>query len=179
MISLGRKQIHVSKPKSKWVSNISATPDKDKPREGLPLKDARAPFEVMYAKGQLDKNPNLNSILYSAGTRYFQDWYLSGMNPISAMNYQGSGGGSGNNAGFTPITESQMIRRESLRRARKAMRDRHIKIVEDIVLEGRSVADCREHTGYTARQYSSTAAMERLWEGLYRLAEHYGIVTYG
>lgn len=165
--------------KEQWVGDIRVYRDVDEnDGNAVPPKDSRSPFEMMYAKGQLYNDQRMNSILYGAGTKYFQDWYLAGMSPISAMNYNRSGGGeSDGSPGFMPVTNSQLVRRESWRRARKAMRDKHVQIVDKIVLEGRSVADVWADTGYNSRQYASSSAIERLCEGLHRLAEFYGMVN--
>jgi hypothetical protein len=163
----------VSKPRKKWVRDMRAAAAKDKPPAAG--RETRTPFEVMYYKGQLDRDPRMNSILHSAGTRYFSDWRQSGMEPISAMAYDRVGGGSGGAPGFMPVTERQMIYRQSWRNARASMQPRHAAVVDPIVLEGRTSADMRAETGYKARQYASVAVMERLASGLMSLAIHYKI----
>ena len=161
----------------RWSSPISAAKPSDKPPAAS--RETSTPFEIMYHKGQLDRDPKFNAILHSAGTRYFSDWRQSGMEPISAMNYlRASAGSSGGSPGFMPVTERQMIYRQSYRNARAAMGDKYAAIVDPIVLEGRTSADMRQETGYKARQYASVAVMERLAAGLMCLARHYKIVSW-
>ena len=70
---------------------MRAAAAKDKPPAAS--REVRTPFDVMYYKGQLDRDPRLNSILHSAGTRYFSDWRQSGMEPISGYGLRSRGRG--------------------------------------------------------------------------------------
>lgn len=98
----------------------------------------------MCAKGQLDSDPRTNSLLHSAGTRYFADWRRSGL---------------------------------TYKVARAALGDRYARIVDPIVLEGRTSADVAKSTEYTAKQYARMAVRERLTSGLMCLARHYKIAS--
>lgn len=75
-----------------------------------------------------------------------------------------------------PGSEHQAERRLAWRSARDAMGKRYEEVVDTVVLEGRSVTDAGKTIGYTHRHSAAAAGMERLVEGLFRLARHYGII---
>lgn len=134
-----------------WVHDIPAA----KPPALRPAPTT--PFEQLAAKCRLDRNPDINSILHSAGVRYLSDWrqYRDGQ-PSRKMAYG-----------------------RLYYAARAAMFVRHAGIVDQLVLLGDSPAASYSRTGYKARQYASVAVRERLAAGLMCLAKHYKIPTYG
>jgi hypothetical protein len=134
------------------------------------------PFERMRARRQLDRNHEVNETLYAAGLRYFQDWNLAGMSGIATPDLARPMVDGGKVPGGT-MPERRMARMQSFSAARRALGPRYWRVIDPVVIEGRSIADIRHDvTGLSHNHSASAAAIERLNAGLRRLAAHYGLM---
>ena len=130
-------------------------------------------FSRMHTKGQLDEDDFVNDDLHAAGMRYQSDHHGAGLNPLGAIDYERpmvDGGGA------QLVSESMMNRRDSFRQARAAMGEKYAKVVDAVVLEGRTMFEAGKAAGVGKKEIALVVAKERLNYGLRLLAQHYGIM---
>ncbi len=143
-------------------------------RQEAPPRSTASPLDKLYARRELDRDMFMNGVLHGAGMRYYSDWYLSGLNGLSGIDYSRVGvGGSGDNL---PQNERQEARRRAFRKAHDYLGERYTVVVDPVVLEERPIGSISAVTGYANRGVASAVALERLNTGLRRLALHYGMV---
>lgn len=130
-------------------------------------------FDVMAKRKQLDEDPSINELLFTAGRLYQQDHHAAGFEPLGAIDYSrpivdGSGGQA--------VSERSAIAKDRFRAARRAIGARYGAVVDAVVLEGKTLLDAgRAHCGYTGKDTATAAAKERLNAGLRVLAQLYGL----
>jgi hypothetical protein len=110
-----------------------------------------------------------------AGERYYEDWYLSNMSPLAAIDYgkvRGGGGGGGLN-----LNEMQEQKRREYRKARAAMGAKYRQVVEVILLQDQDLVSAgKQATGSSVAATCRAVAVERFTAGLFMLAKHYGLL---
>lgn len=131
-------------------------------------------FDRLKARGQLDKDPETNETLHAAGLRFAQDHYMAGLRPLGAIDYSREVVDCG---GQQIMAESMMKARDRYRSARQLLGEHYGKVVEAVVVDGRTLGDI----GLAATHYkdvgkAQAAASERLNAGLRLLAISYGIM---
>ncbi|MBD9569048.1 hypothetical protein [Ensifer sp. ENS08] len=130
-------------------------------------------FDVMAKRKQLDEDPEINELLFTAGRLYQQDHHAAGFDPLGAIDYSrpmvdGSGG--------PPVSERSTIAKDRFRAARRSIGSRYGAVVDAVVLEGKTLLDAgRAHCGYSGKDTATAAAKERLNAGLRILAQRYGL----
>lgn len=135
-------------------------------------------LERLASKGQLWPDQTTNAALLLAGTKYYADWYGSGMGGLQAIDYGKVSGGQGGSGSSMPPSRLAAQSRASYRAARAAMPSKYRKPVELILLEGQSdlVAIGKAITGAASPHTARSVAIERFTAGLYLLARHYEMV---
>jgi hypothetical protein len=139
-----------------------------------------APLDRLAARGDLAKTENgkidrhMNRILLEAGRRYFEHAYLSGMiSALKAIDLAGVGGG-GDPACGMPANEAQAHHRRQYRDAEQALGQYFSSVVDAIVLREQSLqAVGLRITPYRKAETAAAIALDRLKEGLLRLAQHF------
>lgn len=136
------------------------------------------PLQRLAAKGRLDPDKEINTRLYQAGERYWEDYYLSNMSPLASFDPTRVFSGGGDSGGGMPLSERQAIARSAHRAAVAAVPARFLKVVDRVVLQFQPdlVAVGREACGKANPDACREVAIERLVAGLWVLARHYGMV---
>lgn len=131
------------------------------------------------SKGQLWAGTEQNAALLAAGTKYYEDWYGSGMGGLQAIDYGKVSGGQGGSGSSMPPSRMAAQARANYRAARAAMPAKYRKPVEAILLEGQSdlVAIGKAITGAASPHTARSVAIERFTAGLYLLAKHYAFMV--
>ncbi|MQY01331.1 hypothetical protein GHK03_35775 [Sinorhizobium medicae] len=130
-------------------------------------------FDVMAKRKQLDEDPEVNELLFTAGRLYQQDHHAAGFEPLGAIDYSrpmvdGSGGQA--------VSERSSIAKDRFRAARRAIGSRYGAVVDAVVLDGKTLLEAgRAHCGYTGKDTATASAKERLNAGLRILAQLYGL----
>jgi hypothetical protein len=134
-------------------------------------------LERLAARGALEKDAHRNRVLLVAGQRYFEHWYLSGMSPIGAQDLTRLRGGDGASGGM-PTSELQAHHRRAYREAVRELGPYFSAVVDPIVLNEQTVESVGLRiSGYRDRNKAIAVALDRLKEGLTRLAEHFRLMT--
>jgi hypothetical protein len=137
-------------------------------------RKTQSPFERMCDRRELDSDEDISELIRAAGKRYYSDWYMSGLGGLSGIDYSRVGGGGETSpAHYTPVSQRQAERRAAHRAARAALGDRYALIVEPIVLEDKSIGDLRGLAPMKDKTAASKFNMQKLREGMRRLAKHY------
>jgi hypothetical protein len=119
----------------------------------------------------------MNDTLYAAGERFRRDWYLSGLGPPSAMNLNGTGGGSGDPSWITPSSERAASHRAMWRQACRVLTGEERRALGGVILDGRTVFDVgAEITGRRKKLLVLRITMGWLRSGLRALAVNYGLI---
>lgn len=134
------------------------------------------PFDVLRARGALDREPGRNDLLWRAGERWRQHWHAGrheGWSTLDLARPSVDGGSRG--AGVTP-TESVLRHRDAFHRAEEAIGARLRPFLVGLVIEGRTVAHLAEAVAEAGHKRTAEAiVVERLREGLHRLIDHWGL----
>lgn len=138
-----------------------------------------SPFHRMFERGQLDKDEAINELLYSAGVRFYQDWYGSGLaGGLGSMDYSRPivDGGSGAEATQMPRTAREAARRQAFRAAVALLKPLELKMLEAVVLSEKTVREVAVGvTGIGRLVNAQKEAMALLVSGLRRLVREYGL----
>jgi hypothetical protein len=117
-------------------------------------------LQRMHSAKQLDDDPETNDALFAAGLRYAQDHHQAGLSPLGAVDYSRQVvdcGGQGDAA------EGRAVARDRYRAARELLGSRYGRVVEGVVVEGKSLGEVgAEITRYKDRGKAIAAAGERL-----------------
>ena len=133
----------------------------------------------MAGKGQLWPGGEANAALLAAGTKYYEDWYNSGMGGLQAIDYGKVSGGQGGSGSSMPPSRMAAQSRANYRAARAALPAKYRKPLESVLLEGQSdlVAVGKAATGAASPHTARAVAIERFTAGLYLLAKHYVLIS--
>lgn len=137
-----------------------------------------APLDRLRAHRHLNRDPDLNALLWTAGDRYRSDWYLSGLSGSAGVTLEQSGGGGPSHPAYMmPNSERAASFRAMWRQAYRAIEDGNTRqVVNLIVLEEAPVVNVgRIVTMEVGRDRCREAALDLLREGLRILAKHYGL----
>ncbi len=130
-------------------------------------------FDIMAKRKQLDDDPGMNELLFTAGRLYQQDHHAAGFEPLGAIDYARPMVDGG---GVQLVSERGAIAKDRFRAARRAVGSRYGAIVDAVVLDGKTLLDAgRAHCGYSGKDTATAAAKERLNAGLRILAQLYGL----
>lgn len=132
-------------------------------------------LDRMASKGQLWPDAKVNEACQLAGTKYYEDWYNSGMGGLQAIDYGKVSGGQGGSGSSMPPSRMAAQARAIYRAARAAIPAKYRKPLEAIILEGQSdlVAVGKAASGAASPHTCRSVAIERFTAGLYLLAKHY------
>jgi hypothetical protein len=162
------------------VDNDIATPDRLAKSDSALSDDGARIFADellvrMASKGQLWPDAKANEACLMAGTKYYEDWYSSGMGGLQAIDYGKVSGGQGGSGSSMPPSRMAAQHRANYRAARAAIPAKYRKPLEAIILEGQSdlVAVGKAATGAASPHTARAVAIERFTAGLYLLAKHY------
>lgn len=137
-----------------------------------------SPIDRLMSKQQLDPRDEVaNRTLHEAAEIYRRDWYKAGLSGIGGMDMSRTGGGDGAPSWGMPNSEQAAHHRWRYHRAAAAI-DPYLRAVVDEVVLRESDLDAagRMVSGRTDRKQAQAVALDRLREGLRRLAIHYGIM---
>lgn len=173
-----------AEPRLRLVVDNDATPERlAKSSESIVTTDGARQFQDelltrMARRGQLYPDAKINESLLMAGTRYYEDWYGSGMGGLQAIDYGKVSGGQGGAGSAMPASRVAAQHRANYRAARAAVPAKWRKPLEAVILEGQSdlVAVGKAATGAASPHTARAVAVERVTTGLYLLAKHYNLV---
>lgn len=138
-----------------------------------------SPFHRMFERGQLDADEAINELLYSAGVRFYQDWYHGGLSGgLGSFDYSKPivSGGGGNEATHMPRTAREAARRQAYRAAVALLNPMELKMLEAVVLGEKTVREVARATGLRGTDAAVQAdAKALLVSGLRRLVREYGL----
>lgn len=125
---------------------------------------------TLASRGVIAKNPAANQALFEAGERYLSHWTLGYRIGVAAQNINREG-----RAGFTPgamsTTESATVHAQEYRRASQHLGPFFSAVVDPVVLCEEPLESVgRRISGYKSSKQATAVAMDRLREGLSRLA---------
>jgi hypothetical protein len=134
-----------------------------------------APITRLANRGDLSKDRDTNRKLLEVAERYYRDWYLSGMDPLAAMDLSRPGSAGGSCGQGMPASEAQAARRQSWRDASEALGQKLRVVVDAVVLQENHdlVAIGQKVTAYKKRETARAVALDRLVSGLEVLMGHY------
>lgn len=147
--------------------------------EGVKIRRvADAPLDRLLRRGELaPDDEETNRKLFEAAETYRLDWYMAGLSGVGALDpSRPSGDGTGEPSWSMPCNETAAHHRWRFRKARDAL-DAFLRVaVDGIVLEERGLDDVgRAISGRADRKQAVAVALDRLREGLRKLAKHYGM----
>ena len=183
----GAKAIAITKRKGVTlaaVPSIDNGPTRERMRQAANDNDPRAsgvfrsPFHRMFERGQLDKDEAINELLYSAGVRFYQDWYYSGLaGGLGSFDYSKPiVDSSGGESSHMPRTMREAARRQAFRAAVAVLEPLELKMLEAVVLEEKTVREVASAvTGIGRLVNAQREALALLVSGLRRLVREYGL----
>jgi hypothetical protein len=133
-----------------------------------------SPLERIYYRGQLSPDEGVAGHMLSAGRRFREDWYTSGLSGPGAINYAATARGEGDSPWSMPASEFAMRRRQSWRAARKVLGPLAQAVGLIVLEEVDTVEAGRIVSGRKDRTTATRIAMDQLRDGLRTLAVHYG-----
>jgi hypothetical protein len=170
----------LSPNQARLIQNTGPTPERVAKSDGGDIVDGARVFrdevlQRLFDRGQLWPDKAGNEALYMAGTKYYEDWYGSGMGGLQAIDYGKVSGGQGGAGSAMPASRLAAQARANYRAARAAMPARYRKATELFLLEGQTdvVAVGKAITGAASTHANRAVALERFITGLYLLAKHY------
>jgi hypothetical protein len=138
-----------------------------------------APIERLAARKALASDEGGNRTLLEAGKRYYEHWYLAGLNGLGAIDLTRAGGGDGSPACGMPTTEAAAHHRREFRAALDALGKagkRLSEVVDLVVLHEQEIeAIARKVSGYKDKTAATAVTLDRLRTGLECLARHFRI----
>jgi hypothetical protein len=166
------------------VPSIDNGPTPERMRQAANDNDPRAggvfrsPFHRMFERGQLDKDEAINELLYSAGVRFYQDWYYSGLaGGLDSFDYSKPiVDSSGGESSHMPRTVREAARRQAWRAAVAILRPIELRVIMAVVLDEKTVRDAARPSGLRGDSTQiQKEAKELLVSGLRRLVKEYGL----
>lgn len=137
---------------------------------------AQAPLDRLHARGQLAGDPDRNRILFDAGDRFRQHWYLAGLSGIGSIDLNRVGGGNGDPAWMIPSSESAAYHRARHRAARAALDRDGYEAVFAVCCGEDDLGPVGRKAGFGNDAGASAVALDRLRRGLAMLAVLYGML---
>ena len=137
------------------------------------------PLARLFARNHLAPyDPELNKALYDAGEALAQTWRGAGLSGLAGVDLNGVGGGASDPAYMMPTSEHAARCRGEIRRAQDVVGDRMWGVLTDVCVEGLTPeVSGKRRTPYNSKVVARAVAMDRLREGLLRLAELWGYRT--
>lgn len=135
---------------------------------------AQAPLDRLHNRNRLDADPERNLRLFEAGHTLRRHHFLAGLSGYAANDLHGGGGGQP--ASRTPITETMEKSRRRLRIAQSAMNAGDWHVVYDVVCEETTLEAAGRRVGFGNDEAAVAVALDRLRRGLGELAVLWGYV---
>lgn len=141
------------------------------------MRVLQAPLDRLHDRRVLHRDPDVNEMLYTAGKRFREDWYASGLCGVRAADYGRTFGGSSDPAWSMPPSHYAAHARSDWRAARASMSPDECTVVGCVVLDevGLVEAGATVTRGMAGGGRCRDVALELLVDGLRSLARHYGI----
>lgn len=145
-----------------------------------------APLDRLFHRGLLPErikgrpfDTELNRLLYAAGHRYREDWFMSGLGGTKAIDYNSvGGGGSGGAPWGIPTSERAAHHRARWREASRVLSRMEYLAIGGVVCDERTLLDVgREISGRQRRQTASAICLGHIRVALHKLARHYGMLS--
>jgi hypothetical protein len=169
------------------VPSIDNGPTPERMRQAANDNDPRAggvfrsPFHRMFERGQLDKDEAINELLYSAGVRFYQDWYYSGLaGGLGSFDYSKPiVDSSGGESSHMPRTMREAARRQAWRAAVALLAPIELRMIEAVVLGEKTVEEvCVKITGTGRVSNARREAKSILVQALTNLVKLYGLAGF-
>jgi hypothetical protein len=163
------------------TETTDATPERLLKSDSVIVEDGARHFNDdllvrLAGKGQLYPDPAINLACKDAGERYYEDWYLSNMSTLGAVDY-GKVGGAGGTGGLQ-LSERQEQKRKEYRKARAVLGAKYRPAVEMVLFQDMDLVRAgKQLTGASSPATCRAVAIERLTAGLLMLAKHYGFTS--
>jgi hypothetical protein len=162
------------------ITDLPTGPTKERLRQAGEDVEAFTPDENVNFKTirMLDGSPleklataeKITGDQYNAGSRYFSDWYHSGLAPGGATDYSRD---KVDCPGYVDISYERMAAQTRFNRALKAIGAVHAHILDDVLLSDAPLAVYADRFNFVRRRDRSLAALTALRLALDALSEHY------
>jgi hypothetical protein len=137
-----------------------------------------APFDRLASRCLLaPKDTDKNRVLATAGERYRELWYISGLGPIRAQDLTREGDRV--SIPWAPFqSERQASARLSYRRAREALHTEHRAVLDQVLLAEVDLATAGRNASGRVQETAAVAiAVDRIACACYTLAVHFGMLA--
>lgn len=166
------------------VVTVSPTPERLRHAEGdFDIAKGTGAWRVsdvtlhrLYVRDQLDPhNKDRNKLYYDAGDALYHTWHKAGLSGYTGIDMDFVSGGDGDKSYMMPTTVASAICRGKLRVAQEAVGPHCWPILIAICVTGETAEEAgRRCTNYRAPMTARAVALDRLRNGLHRLAEEWG-----
>lgn len=138
------------------------------------------PLARLFSRQQLcPEDSERNKALYDTGEALARSWHGAGLSGYTSIDLNGIGGGAGDKAYMMPVTEYAARCRGEIRLAQQHVGNWTWGVLIDICVEGMTPESAgKRRSGYADAKLARVVALDRLRDGLQRLAELWGHVSH-